>query len=45
MILDAASGRRLTRASTTQVAVDIASGAMCFASPPILFAQLGIDPP
>jgi acyl-CoA thioester hydrolase len=45
LITDAASGQRLTRASTTQVAVDIASGEMCFVSPPILFRQLGIDAP
>src|SRR5690349_20500196 len=35
-ILDAASGKRLNRASTTQVAVDIHSGEMCFVSPSIL---------
>lgn len=44
LILDAASGKRLTRASTTQVALDIASGAMCFASPPVLFEKLGVQP-
>lgn len=38
------TGQRLTRASTTQVAVDIASGEMCFASPPILLQKLGVDP-
>lgn len=32
-VFDAASGRRLTRAHTVQVAVDAASGEMCFASP------------
>ena len=45
LISDAASGKRLTRASTTQVAVDIASGEMCFGSPPILFEKLGVSPP
>ena len=44
-IVDAASGQRLTRASTTQVAVAIAGGAMCFASPAILFDKLGVLPP
>ncbi len=44
LISDAASGKRLTRASTTMVAVDIASKEMCFASPAILFQQLGLEP-
>jgi acyl-CoA thioester hydrolase len=44
LISDAASGKRLTRASTTQVAVDISSGEMCFVSPPILFEKLGVNP-
>jgi acyl-CoA thioester hydrolase len=43
LITDAATGRRLNRASTTQVAVDIASGEMCFASPPILLEKLGVQ--
>lgn len=44
-ILDAASGKRLNRASTTQVAVDIQSGEMCFVSPAILFDKLGVAAP
>ena len=44
VISDAASGKRLNRASTTQVAVDIASGAMCYYSPAILFEKLGVQP-
>lgn len=44
-ILDAASGKRLNRASTTQVAVDIHSGEMCFVSPAILFEKLGVAAP
>lgn len=44
VISDAASGKRLTRASTTQVAVDIATGEMCFGSPAILFEKLGVAP-
>lgn len=45
LILDAASGKRLNRATTTQVAVDIKSGEMCFASPAILFEKLGVAAP
>lgn len=44
-ISDAATGKRLNRATTTQVAVDLASGEMCFASPPVLFQKLGVDAP
>jgi acyl-CoA thioester hydrolase len=44
VITDAASGKRLTRASTTQVAVDIKTGEMCFGSPAILFEKLGVSP-
>ncbi len=43
LISDATSGKRLTRASTTQVAVDIQNGEMCFVSPAILFEKLGIE--
>jgi acyl-CoA thioester hydrolase len=42
LISDAETGKRLTRASSTQVAVDIASGEMCFVSPPVLFEKLGV---
>jgi acyl-CoA thioester hydrolase len=45
LISDAATGRRLARATTTQVAVEIASGEMCFVSPPALFERLGVTPP
>jgi acyl-CoA thioester hydrolase len=44
LITDAASGKRLNRASTTQVAVDIKSGEMCFVSPRVLFEKLGVEP-
>jgi acyl-CoA thioester hydrolase len=44
LITDTATGARLTRASTTQVAVDIATGEMCFVSPPVLFKKLGVEP-
>ena len=43
LISDARDGRRLHRASTTQVAVDIGTGAMCFVSPPVLFEKLGVE--
>jgi len=42
LISDCASGQRLTRASTTQVAVDAHSREMCFVSPPILLQKLGL---
>jgi acyl-CoA thioester hydrolase len=45
LITDASVERRLARASTTQVAVEIASREMCFVSPPILFEKLGVCPP
>jgi acyl-CoA thioester hydrolase len=44
LISDAATGRRLTRASTVQVAVEVATGEMCFVSPPVLFEKLGVTP-
>ena len=43
LITDAATGRRLTRASTIQVAVEIASREMCFVSPAVLFEKLGVS--
>lgn len=42
LITDAATGRRLSRATTTQVAVEIVSGEMCFVSPPVLLEKLGV---
>ena len=44
LITDAASGNRLLRGSTTQVAVDIATREMCFVSPAVLLQKLGISP-
>ncbi|MBY0572942.1 MAG: acyl-CoA thioesterase [Undibacterium sp.] len=44
LIRDSVTGKRLTRASTTQVAVDLSSNEMCFASPSILFEKLGVTP-
>jgi acyl-CoA thioester hydrolase len=45
LITDAATGKRLTKGFTTQVAVDIANGEMCFVSPPVLFEKLGVPHP
>lgn len=45
LILDAASGKRLNKATTTQVAVDLQTGDMCFVSPAILFQKLGVNVP
>jgi len=45
LITDALTGRRLSRASTTQVAVDVARSEMCFVSPRVLFEKLGVRPP
>jgi acyl-CoA thioester hydrolase len=44
LISEANSGKRLTRASTIQVAVEIATGEMCFASPAVLFERLKVVP-
>src|SRR5262245_5918001 len=45
VIRDAASGEKLTTATTTQVAVDIQTREMCFVSPPVLWQRLGVTPP
>lgn len=42
LILDAVSGKRLTKAYTVQVAVDKTSGEMLYASPDVLFEKLGV---
>lgn len=43
-IRDAKTGKRLTRGYTVQVAMDMKTGEMMFASPDILFHKLGITP-
>ncbi len=43
VIEDAQSGKRLTRAYTVQVALDMGSGEMLFASPDVLFEKLGLE--
>lgn len=42
VVTDAVTGHRLTRASTIQVAVNIATREVCFVSPPILLQRLGV---
>jgi acyl-CoA thioester hydrolase len=44
LILDAASGARLTKAHTVQVAVDMQRGELQLASPAILLSKLGVLP-
>lgn len=44
LITDAETGKRLTKAYTVQVAVDVASGEMLYVSPDILFQKLGLKP-
>ncbi|WP_051304900.1 acyl-CoA thioesterase [Chitinilyticum litopenaei] len=44
-IHDAATGALLTKATTTQVAVSIATREMCFVSPDVLFEKLGLPKP
>jgi acyl-CoA thioester hydrolase len=43
LVSDAQTRQRLTKGSTSQVAVEIASGEMCFVSPQILFERLGVQ--
>jgi acyl-CoA thioester hydrolase len=43
IIEDVETGQRLTKAYTVQVAVDMASGEMLYASPDILYEKLGIS--
>jgi acyl-CoA thioester hydrolase len=45
LITDVASGKRLTKGYTVQVAVDIATSEMLLASPAILYEKLGIEEP
>ncbi|WP_445371381.1 acyl-CoA thioesterase [Methylomonas sp. HW2-6] len=45
LIRDHASGSRLCKGHSVQVAVDIQTREMRFESPPVLFAKLGIEKP
>jgi acyl-CoA thioester hydrolase len=42
LVTDADTGARLTKGYTSQVAVELRTGEMCLASPPVLFERLGI---
>lgn len=42
LIADADSGARLTKGTTVQVAVDLATKELCLMSPPVLFERLGV---
>ena len=42
LITDVATGARLTKGRTAQVAVDIATRELCLMSPDILFTKLGV---
>lgn len=44
-VQDAETGERLTSGSTIQVAVDLHTREMCFASPEVLFRKLGLPLP
>jgi acyl-CoA thioester hydrolase len=44
LIRDSASGRKLTQASTIQVAVDLATREMQYVCPPVLWERLGVKP-
>ncbi len=41
LVMDAASGERLTKGESVQVAVNIATREMCMISPDVLFERLG----
>jgi len=45
VITDVLTGKRLTKASTIQVAIDLKTREMCFESPSILFEKLGVPAP
>jgi acyl-CoA thioester hydrolase len=44
LIRSAASGERLTKAASVQVAVNAGTGEMCLRSPDVLFERLGVTP-
>jgi acyl-CoA thioester hydrolase len=45
LITDAATGERLTKGETVQVAVNVKNGEMCLMSPDVLFERLGMRRP
>ena len=44
LIEDLETGQRLTKAYTIQVAIDMETGEMLYASPDVLYRKLGIEP-
>ena len=42
-VADEAGGQRLTKGTTSQVAVEMKTGEMCFVSPAVLFERLGLQ--
>lgn len=44
LIEDVATGKRLTKGHTVQVAVNLATREMCLVSPPVLAEKLGVTP-
>lgn len=42
LIRDARTGKKLNKASTIQVAVDMATREMCYVCPPVLWERLGV---
>lgn len=42
LMLDAQTGAKVNRASSVQVAVDIATREMCYVCPPVLWQRLGV---
>jgi len=44
LIRDVQNGRKLTQATTTQVAVDMATREMLYVCPPVLWERLGVQP-
>lgn len=44
LITDVATGKRLTKGSTVQVAVDSATRELCLVSPRVLLDRLGVQP-
>jgi len=43
LILDAKTGARLNKATTTQVALDMQTREMCWVCPPVLWERLGVE--
>jgi acyl-CoA thioester hydrolase len=44
LMRDAVSGERINKASSIQVAVDMATREMCYVCPPVLWQRLGVAP-